>query len=122
MMLRGPIAVAAVLLGAAVILLTLLIGDWWVAALIGFMLGTLARGPRVPLMALLAALLGWGVPLAVLALRAPVGSAAVAIGGILGAPDPLRGAAGVVLTLAVGAVLALAGSWAGVSLRRLMEA
>jgi hypothetical protein len=121
-MLRGPVALLAVLVGATIVGLTLFVNDWWVAALVGFILATLARGPRVPLMAAAAGLLGWGVPLAVMATHAPVGAAATGIGAILGAPDPVRGAVAVVATLAIGVLLAVAGSWVGASLRRLMEA
>jgi hypothetical protein len=119
--LRGWPALAALLAAGTIVALTLLAGDWWVAAPAGFILGILTRGLLAPVLAGAAGLLGWGIPLAAMAMQAPVGRAAVAIGAILGAPDPLRGAVAVVLTLLIGALLGLAGSWAGVSLRRLSE-
>jgi hypothetical protein len=107
------------LLAAAVaaIWLANLAGLWWVTVLAGLALGLVARRSRGAVGAGLAAgLLGWGLPLAWLAVRVPLRPTAEAVAGVLGFPGA-GGLAAYVLTLLVGALLGGAGAWLGAAAR-----
>jgi hypothetical protein len=116
---------AAVLIGAAVAaaLTAFLLGHglWWAALPLGAALGLwLGRWWLLPLAAA-SGLVGWGAPLLVLALSAPVGGAAAVVGAVLGAPPAASGAVALILTLLIGMLLALVGAWLGVAARRLFR-
>jgi hypothetical protein len=100
--------------------LTLLIGWWWVTPSIGLLIGLLLRPAGVGLLAsLCVGGLGWGLPLAVLALHAPVASIAGAVESVVGLSST-GGVAILVLTVALGCTLSVTGTWVGVAGRRVI--
>jgi hypothetical protein len=108
--------------GAVMIALALIAaGAWWAALPVGGALGLVLRGWAVPALAGAAGLVGWGIPLAVSALSAPVGPMAVVIGGVLGVRGAAGGVAALAATLLLGTLLGLAGAWVGASIRRLVS-
>lgn len=119
-----PLSVAALAGAAVAAALTALLlyhGLWWAALPLTAALGLwLGRWWLLPL-ALPVGLVGWGAPLLVLAVGAPVGRAANVIGAVLGVRGAAGGVVAVVLTLLIGVLLALAGAWLGVSARRLFR-
>jgi len=105
---RLPIFVAvAVLVGGSAEL-----GAWWVPFILGLVAGGVSSRysfPSVPL-AVLAAVLGWAVPLWAMALAGlPAGATARAIAGLAGLPP--YAAVTVVVTLLLAALQVLAGAW-----------
>jgi len=96
-------------------------GLWWVTALVGVALGLLLRGGRVALAAVDAALLGWGLDLLWQSSQADLGGVAGVVALIAGLPRSY-GPALIVVALVYGALLALAGAWAGAALRRAVAA
>lgn len=113
---------AAGAMAGAVLLVTLSAGAglWWVALPVGACLGLFLRGALSAVAPLLAGLLGWGLPLArQAAAGAPVGRTGEVIGGILGAPGPLRALVAVAFTILLGVLLCMSGAWAGASFRRI---
>jgi hypothetical protein len=87
------------------------LGFWWVPFLLGAVVGAGSRSRRTRgglLSAVLGAIIGWLIPIWVLALRGqPVGATARAIAGLAGLP-PYAG-----VTLAVLALLAALQVWVG---------
>lgn len=131
---RRPVPSAAVLVAPVVIVTVLFVtalacglgawaGAWWVPFLAGVAAGALGpagspAGHRVPrvvprggvLAASAGAVLGWGIPLWVLALRGqPAGATARAIAALAGLPP--HAAVAVVVTLLLAALQVLAGAW-----------
>jgi hypothetical protein len=106
--------------GVVVIWLGGLLGWWWLTPLVGLALG-LALSPtrRALLVALIAGGLGWGLPLALLALSAPVAPLAAAVEGVVGLPAA-GGALVVLVTLLVGAGLSVVGAWVGTTGKQLV--
>jgi hypothetical protein len=107
------------IIGIAINWLALLAGWWWLTPIIGLAIGLLLRPAGVGfLTSLCAGGLGWGLPLAVLAANAPVGRVANAVEGIVGLFST-GGVAILVLTIALGCILSVLGTWVGVAGRRL---
>jgi len=101
--------------------LTLLIGWWWVTPGLGLLIGLLVRPAGVGLLAsLCAGGFGWGLPLAVLALHAPVARVAVAVESVVGLSST-GGVAILVLTVALGCILSITGTWVGVAGRHVLR-
>lgn len=115
--LHGPLVWGLVLAGVVLVVVTQPAGLWWMAMVAGLMLGLLVRGWRAGVGALLVGALGWGLPLLWQARTEPVGAVAGVLGGLLGVPA----AAAFVVTLLVGVLLALAGGWVGIAVRRLVS-
>ena len=116
--LRGPLLWVAIVAGWALVVVTQPMGLWWMTLVCGLGLGLLVPGWRAGVGALLVGALGWGIPLLWEAGTAPVGSVADVLGGLLGIPGP----AAVAATLLVSVVLALAGAWVGIAVRRALRA
>ena len=108
--------------GLALTWLSGLLGWWWVTPLVGVLIGLLLRPAWLALVTSLAAgALGWGLPLALLAFTAPVGRLAAAVDALLDARIglPATGWALIILlTVVVGAVLCLVGTWVAIAGRR----
>jgi hypothetical protein len=96
---------------AAVVAATAWAGLWFVPFIVGVGAGVASlRWRRMVLLAAAAAVVGWVIPLWVLALRGlPVGATARTIASLAGLP-PYAGVT-VVVTLLLGALQALAGAW-----------
>lgn len=108
---------AFALLGAVVCWLGNLDGLWWVTLIVGIALGVVACGfLSIAFSALLAGLLGWGVHLAWLAPRAPIGRLATVVAEVMGFGS--SGSLIIALALIFAALLALSGAWLGAAVRR----
>ncbi len=109
--------------GVAVIGLFGQIGWWWVTFLVGLALGVaLPRARRALVVALVVGALGWGLPLALLAVSAPVGGVAAAVAGLVGLPAAVGTMVVILATLLVGCILSVVGAWVGLTGRRLLPA
>ena len=109
--------------GLALTWLSGLLGWWWVTPVVGVLIGLLLRPGWLALVTSFATGgLGWGLPLALLAFTAPVGRFAAAVDalfdGLLGLPAT-GGALLILLTIVVGGVLSLVGTWVAIAARRL---
>lgn len=85
-----------------------------VVGVVGVVIGLVARGRAVPLVAVLAGAAGWGVPLAVLATQADVAHLAGVVADLAGLGS---GPAVIAATVAVGALLTASGAWVGSATR-----
>ena len=96
---------------AAVVAVTAQLGLWFAPFVVGVIAGLLSlRWRRVVLAAAAGAVLGWGLPLWILALRGfPAGATARAIAGFAGLP-PFAFVT-VVVTLLLAFLQAVVGSW-----------
>jgi hypothetical protein len=115
-LLRFGVVVVA---GAAVGLLGVLVGAWWIPFPIGILAGVVLHRARWAIPAgCLAGLAAWTVPLAVAQQQYGLGSTATSLAAIMG----FTGAATipVVLTCAVGLLLGLTGAWLGSAARSLL--
>jgi len=110
---------AAGVLGGLLAWLLMGAGGWWLTFPLGLAAGALqVRRLHALGAGLLVGLLGWGLPLAAIALGgAPLGRTAVVVSGILGAAA--GGVPAIAVTMLTGIVLATAGAWLGLALRRL---
>jgi hypothetical protein len=107
------------LIGLALTWLSGLVGWWWVTPLVGVLIGLLLRPAWLALVtSLVVGGLGWGLPLALLAFTAPVGRTAAAVEAVFGLPAT-GGAIIILLTVVVGGVLSLVGTWVAIAARRL---
>lgn len=99
------------------------IGWWWVTPLVGLALGlALPQARRALVVALIIGALGWGLPLALLAVSAPVGGVAAAVAGIVGLPAAVGAIAVILATPLMGCILSVVGAWVGLTGRRLLPA
>lgn len=98
--------------------LALLVGWWWITPVIGLLAGLLLRPASVGLLAsLCAGGLGWGLPLAVLALNAPVANIAGAVESVVGLPAT-GGTVILILTVVLGCILSVVSTWVGIAARQ----
>lgn len=94
-------------------------GWWWLTPIAGLLIGLLLRPARLALLiALVVGALGWGLPLAILALTAPIGPIAAAVEAVVALP-PSGGAIIIALTVVFGGVLCLVGAWVAIAGKRL---
>jgi len=111
--------IPATILGTILVVLGALLGLWWMVVPVGVLAGLLVAGARNAVAAGgLAALLGWGLPLAwqAVALGQPVSDQASVVGAILGF-GANQGVLVIALTLLIAVVLGVAGVWLGAALR-----
>lgn len=95
------------------------VGWWWVTPLVGVLIGLLLRPAWLAVVVSLSVGgLGWGLPLALLAFTAPVGRLAAAVEAVLRLPATGRTIL-ILLTVVMGGVLSLVGTWVGIAARRL---
>jgi len=105
--------------GLALIWLSGLVGWWWVTPLVGVLIGILLRPAWLAMVVSLSVGgLGWGLPLALLAFTAPVGRIAAAVEAVFGLPAT-SGTIIILLTVVLGGVLSLVGTWVAIAARRL---
>lgn len=94
-------------------------GWWWVTAIVGLLIGILLRPTWLAILVSLAAGgLGWGLPLILLALNAPVGRIATAVEAAIGL-TATGGTIIILLTVVLGCTLSIVGTWVGIAARRL---
>jgi hypothetical protein len=107
------------MIGLALAWLSGLAGWWWMTAIIGMLIGILMRPAWLAVLVSLAVGgLAWGLPLALLALNAPVGRIAAAVEAIIGL-TATGGTIIILLTVVLGCMLSIAGTWIGIAARRL---
>jgi hypothetical protein len=107
--------------GAAITLLGLLVGGWWVAFPVGVAAGAVLGRARWALPAgALSGLIAWTMPLVVTQAQYGLKETSLSLAAIMG----FNGAATVpfALTLLVGLLLGLAGAWLGSAARGLLRA
>lgn len=108
------------LVGVAVNWLGLLIGWWWLTPLVGLLLGLIVRKAGVGFLAsLCVGGLSWGLPLVLLATHAPVKSLANVVESVVGLSST-GGTAIIILTVVLGCILSLVGTWVGVAGRQVV--
>lgn len=111
------------IIGLALIWLSGQVGWWWVTPLVGVLIGLMFRPAWLALVTSFAVGgLGWGLPLALLAFTAPVGRLAAAVDALFDARIGLPATSGaliILLTVVVGGVLSLVGTWVGIAGRNL---
>lgn len=111
---KGLVALV-ILVSVLVNWLALLGGWWWLTPVIGMFIGLTMRPIGLSfLVSICAGGLGWGLPLAILAMHAPVKSIANAVESVT-ALSATGGIAIIGLTVALGCVLSIVGSWVGVA-------
>lgn len=109
------------LVGVAVNWLGLLAGWWWLTPIVGLLVGLVVRGAGASfLVSFCAGGLGWGLPLAVLAVNAPVKSVASAVEGVVGL-SATGGVLIIALTVVLGCLLSIVGTWVGVAGRQVAK-
>jgi len=111
--------IPATTIGTILVVLGALLGLWWMVVPVGVLAGLLVAGARNAMAAGgIAALLGWGLPLAwqSVALGQPVSDQASVVGAILGF-GANQGVLVIALTLLIAVVLGVAGVWVGAALR-----
>ena len=107
------------MIGLVIVLLSGQVGWWWVTAIVGMLIGILIRPAWLALVASIAAGgLGWGLPLAFLALNTPVGRIATAVEAAIGL-TATGGTIIILLTMLLGCILSIVGGWVGIVARRL---
>lgn len=117
---KPGLIVLIVVASIAINWLALLAGWWWVTALTGLLIGLFLRPAGGGFLAsLLAGGLGWGLPLALLALNVPVQSLASAVESVVGYSST-SGVVIIVLTIVLGCLLSITGTWVGVAGRRVV--
>lgn len=111
--------VLIVIVSIAINWFALLAGWWWLTPAVGLLIGLFFRpGGLSLLVSLWAGCLGWGLPLAVLAINEPVKSVASIIESVVGFSST-GGVLIIVLTIVLGCVLSTAGTWVGLASRRI---
>ena len=108
----GPLGwTAALVVLTAVVAVTAEAGAWFVPFIVGAAAGVASlRWRRMVLLAVAAVVVGWAIPLWLLALRGlPAGATARAIASLAGLPP--HAAVTIVATLLLAALQALAGAW-----------
>ncbi|MDQ2886379.1 MAG: hypothetical protein M3Y39_09855 [Chloroflexota bacterium] len=105
-----------VVIGVALVWLCNIFGLWWVAIVVGFLIGLLLRGKNAFAAAVLIGGLGWGLPLLMQSLRAPVGQVAATVAILVGLGSS-GGPLVILLTVLLGVLLCVVGTWLGVALR-----
>ena len=113
-------AVIVLVAGAAITLLGLLLGAWWLAFPVGVVAGVVLSRARWALAAgALSGLIAWTVPLVTTQVQYGLKATSLSLAAIMG----FNGAATipVALTLLVGVLLGLVGAWLGSAARALVR-
>jgi hypothetical protein len=112
---RFGLFIGPVVIGVALVWLCNAFGLWWVTFILGLLVGLLLRGMDAFGAAVLIGGLGWGLPLLLQALHAPVGQVAATVAILVGlgsAGGPLV----ILLTILLGVLLCVVGAWLGTGL------
>jgi hypothetical protein len=110
----------AVLIGTALIWLGQLIGLWWLALVIGLLLGLTVTPAKFALvLALLSGGLGWGLPLLYHSTYLAIGKTASVVASIVGIGST-NGLIIIALTVLLGMLLCLGSAWVGIALRQVL--
>jgi hypothetical protein len=118
---KFALVVLIAVISVAINWLALVAGWWWITPATGLLIGLFLRPAGIGFLAsLCAGALGWGLPLALLALNAPVKSVASAVESVVGYSST-GGAVILTLTIVLGCVLSIAGTWVGVAGRRVVK-
>jgi hypothetical protein len=115
---RFILFIGSVVIGIALVWLCNAFGLWWATFILGLLVGLLLRGKNTFEAAALIGGLGWGLPLLLQALHAPVGQVAATVAILVGlgrSGGPLV----ILLTVLLGVLLCVVGTWLGVALRGL---
>src|SRR5450755_408467 len=116
---RFGLFIGPVVIGVALVWLCNAFGLWWATLILGCLLGLLLHGKDAFGAAVLIGGLGWGLPLLLQALHAAVGQVAATVAILVGlgsAGGPLI----LLLTILLGVLLCVVGTWLGVALRGLV--
>lgn len=118
-----PVVAALFLIaGLALMWVSNHVGLWWVTAVVGLGIGFSYRPARTALLlSWLVALAAWGLDLLVQSFSSDIGGVAGVVALIAGLPRS-SGYVVIVLALVFASLLALAGAWVGVALRRVVLA
>lgn len=96
-----------------------LIGWWWMTALLGLIIGIIIRPAwSAVTVSLGMGGLGWGLPLTIMAFNAPVSRTATAVESLI-ALTASNGAVIIALTIVLGCLLSVVGTWVGITSRNL---
>jgi hypothetical protein len=112
--------VIVLLVGAAISLVGLLIGDWWLTFPAGLLVGVAITPVKLAIpTGGLAGLLAWVLPLAADQARYGLGPAAGSLAAVMG--DTGQSAIPLILTSLVGLLLGLTGAWLASATRLLLS-
>jgi hypothetical protein len=112
--------IVSLLIAIALIWLGLHLGFWWLALVIGLLLGFTIQPAKFALvLALLSGGLGWGLPLLYRSTYLAIGKTTEVVASIVGL-DSANGRIIVVLTILLGMLLCLSSAWAGTALRQVL--
>jgi len=118
---KFALVVLIAVVSVAINWLALLAGWWWITPITGLLIGLFLRPAGIGfLTSLCAGALAWGLPLALLALNSPVKSVASAVESVVGYSST-GGVIILTLTIVLGCVLSIAGTWVGVAGRRVVK-
>jgi hypothetical protein len=112
---RFGLFIGPVVIGVALVWLCNAFGLWWVTFIMGCLLGLLPRRKDAFGAAALIGGLGWGLPLLLQALHAPVGQVAATVAILVGLGST-GGPLVILLTVLLGMVLCVVGAWLGTGL------
>jgi hypothetical protein len=116
---RFVLFIGPVVIGVALVWLCNAFGLWWATLVLGCLVGLLVRGKDAFGAAILIGGLGWGLPLLVQALHAAVGQVAATVAILVGLGSS-GGPLILLLTILLGVLLCMVGTWLGVALRSLV--
>lgn len=115
---RFGLFIGPVVIGVALVWLCNAFGFWWATLVLGLLVGLLLRGKDAFGAAALIGGLGWNLPLLLQALHAPVGQVAATVAILIGLGSS-GGLLVILLTVLLGVLLCVVGTWLGVALRGL---
>jgi len=110
------------IMSLALIWIGSLLSWWWLTACVGLALGLLLRSTWLALgSSFVVSGLGWGLPLARLAASAPAGRVALAVESVIGLTST-GGLVIILITILLGCLLSLLGTWVGIAVKGLFFA
>ncbi len=112
---RFGLFIGPVVIGIALVWLCNAFGLWWATFILGLLVGLLLRGMNAFGAAALIGGLGWGLPLLLQALHAPVGQVAATVAILVGLGSS-GGPLVILLTILLGVLLCVVGAWLGIGL------
>ena len=111
------LGIVALLIATALIWLGLHLGFWWLALVMGLLLGFTIQPAKFALvLALLSGGLGWGLPLLYRSSYLAIGKTVEVVASIVGL-DSANSWIIIALTILLGMLLCLSSAWTGITLR-----